>query len=373
MAPEMRSCFWTSANHTTAWPFLSSGVGYCKIHEMEKGSYLLGISLGESITLAIGRLGRFALAAGYYVYAGSAQGPGGLSARLARHRRREKRLHWHVDYLLARACLVEVWTVVSDRRLECAWAHAVMELAGAQVPVPRFGASDCRCPAHLVYFPRPPEAARITATLQACIGKDATMTHTIERKEDQAYWLQVLIDGDEDAREEAVHALGALGEAGVPLLLELLDNDDTDIRCWVIWALAHTGSRQAVQPLMAALDETDIDVRTCAAMALGELRAAEAAPALVTHLESWSGLLARCAADALEKIGEEAVPALAKALEHPRSQVRVWATRALRRIGSTAAVEPLCQVYLYDESYLVQHYAEEALREMGLLEMVLFE
>ena len=51
----------------------------------------------------------------------------------------------------------------------------------------------------------------------------------------------------------------------------------------------------------------------------------------------------------------------------------MWATRALGRIGSTAAVESLCQVYLYDESYLAQHYAEEALRDMGLLEIVFLE
>lgn len=340
---------------------------------MEKGSYLLGISLDESVALTVGRLGRFAFPSGYYVYVGSARGPGGLSARLARHRRREKRLQWHVDYLLARARLVEVWTVVSDQRLECAWAQAVMGLTGAQVPVPRFGASDCRCLAHLVYFPQPPEAARITATLQTFIGDVAVTHHVEKKKEDQAYRLRVLINGDEEAREAAVRALGALGEACVPPLLELLDNDDTDVRCWAMWALAHTGSRQAVQPLMAALYDTDNDIRTCAAMALGELRAAEAAPALVTQFESQSGLLARCAADALEKIGQEAVPALTKALEHPKSQVRMWATRTLGRIGSTAAIESLCQAYLYDESYLVQHYAEEALRDMNLLEIVLLE
>jgi len=340
---------------------------------MEKGTYLLGLSLEEDVTLTVGRLGRFAFPAGYYAYAGSARGPGGLSARLARHRRREKRFHWHVDYLLAHARLMEVWTVVSEQRLECSWAQAVMEMIGAEVIAPRFGASDCNCPAHLVYFPQPPAAAQITATMQACVRGESKVEHNKEIQNDADHWLQTLVSGDEDAREAAVHALGALGEAGVPPLLELLDNDDTDVRCWVIWTLAHTGSRQAVEPLMAALNDADSDVRTCAAMALGELRAVKAAPALVAHLASWSGLLTRCAADALEKIGEEAVPALVKALEHPKSQVRMWAARALGRIGSTAAIESLCQVYLYDESYLTQHYAEEALREMGVLEMVLLE
>jgi Uri superfamily endonuclease len=353
---------------------------------MGRGTYLLGMWLDENVRLAVGRLGRFAFPSGYYVYAGSARGPGGLSARLARHRRQEKRFHWHVDYLLARARLVEIWTTVSDQRLECAWVQAMMGLTAAQVPIPRFGASDCRCPAHLVYFPQPPGAARITAALQAFSGTAVTVTHGAkmngetqeegqeEREgEDEAHWLRTLIGGHEEAREEAAHALGALGEAGVPPLLGLLDNDDVDVRCWAMWALACTGSHQAVQPLIAALDDAEDDIRTCAAMALGELRAAEAAPALVAQLARASGLLARCAADALEKIGEKAVPELVKALEHPRSQVRTWAARALGRIGSTAAVEPLCQVYLYDDSYLAQHYAEEALRDMGVLDIVLLE
>lgn len=335
---------------------------------MDKGSYLLGMRLDEDVLLAIGRLGRFAFPAGYYVYAGSARGPGGLSARLARHWRREKRFHWHVDYLLACVHLVEVWTAVSTQRLECVWAKAIMEMAGARVIVPRFGASDCRCPTHLIYFSRRPEEAGITATLQNCSRKGVVIEHN-----QQAHWLQILIGGDEDARQEAVDALGALGEASVPPLLALLGDGDADVRCWVIWTLAQTGSRQAVQPLMAALDDADCDVRIGAALALGELGAAEAAPALVAQLASWNGLLSRCAAAALEKIGREAVPALIEALAHPKSQVRMWAARALGRIGSAAAVESLCQVYLYDQSYLAQHYAEEALREMGVLEMVLLK
>jgi hypothetical protein len=32
------------------------------------------------------------------------------------------------------------------------------QLPGMTIPVPRFGSSDCRCPAHLVYFgERPPD------------------------------------------------------------------------------------------------------------------------------------------------------------------------------------------------------------------------
>jgi len=36
---------------------------------------------------------------GYYIYIGSAFGPGGVRARMLRHLRADKPKHWHIDYL----------------------------------------------------------------------------------------------------------------------------------------------------------------------------------------------------------------------------------------------------------------------------------
>jgi len=118
------------------------------------GTYALLIRLERELTLTVGRLGMFVLAPGWYVYLGSALG--GLEARIARHRRREKRLRWHIDYLLAQAELVEVWWAAGNKHQECRWAQAVLSLPGASVPISRFGASDCRCLAHLVALPQRP-------------------------------------------------------------------------------------------------------------------------------------------------------------------------------------------------------------------------
>jgi Uri superfamily endonuclease len=124
-----------------------------------KGTYALLLRLGEPKEIIVGRRGRFPFPAGYYLYVGSALGPGGLEARLARHIRAKKRLHWHIDYLLEHAQVVEVWTASSDERLECQWAEIARGLPGATVPVPYFGSSDCRCPAHLVHFTTRPSLA----------------------------------------------------------------------------------------------------------------------------------------------------------------------------------------------------------------------
>lgn len=118
------------------------------------GTYVLGLHLAQEQEIRIGRLGAFTFPAGWYAYVGSALG--GLRARLGRYLRSHRALRWHVDYLLAQAAPGEVWFAVSPERLECSSARRLLTLPGASIPVRRFGASDCRCPAHLVHWPAPP-------------------------------------------------------------------------------------------------------------------------------------------------------------------------------------------------------------------------
>ncbi len=121
----------------------------------DAGVYHLIIRLPRAARVRVGRLGLFTFPAGWYVYTGSAMN--GLRARIARHRRRRKKLHWHIDYLLRRAEIVEVIEVPTRRRVECARHRHVLRLPGAQVPAPGFGSSDCRCISHLAYFARRPQ------------------------------------------------------------------------------------------------------------------------------------------------------------------------------------------------------------------------
>jgi Uri superfamily endonuclease len=118
---------------------------------------VLILRLPRHATIRVGRLGRFRFPPGWYAYVGSARGPGGLAARLSRHLRLSKPLRWHIDYLRAHAQPTEIWYTVGIQKRECAWARAMAELPGASIPVPRFGASDCCCPAHLIRFAAPPD------------------------------------------------------------------------------------------------------------------------------------------------------------------------------------------------------------------------
>lgn len=117
---------------------------------MTPGVYQLDLRLDETMAIQIGRLGTFTFPAGRYIYTGSALG--GLEARLSRHRRAEKTLRWHIDYFLQHARLVGVTIHPTTARLECALNAATLARPEAQIIAPRFGASDCRCPAHLVYL-----------------------------------------------------------------------------------------------------------------------------------------------------------------------------------------------------------------------------
>ena len=149
---------------------------------MGKGVYQLLIGLHRDEIIAAGKLGAQRFPAGFYVYTGSAMN--GLDARIARHLRRSKRFHWHIDFLLERSTIIRYAIeesssrpsgrcfVVSGNmarqageapdcrtacRRECEINAATLAMPGAQVVAEGFGSSDCRCRTHLVYFESEPE------------------------------------------------------------------------------------------------------------------------------------------------------------------------------------------------------------------------
>lgn len=117
-----------------------------------KGCYVLVLWLGEPQQVEVGKLGKLAFQAGYYLYVGSAFGAGGIAGRLKHHLNPQKR-HWHVDWLRSMAKLQEVWYREAKWSGECQWATELSKLPHLTRPYPGFGASDCRCSSHLFYCP----------------------------------------------------------------------------------------------------------------------------------------------------------------------------------------------------------------------------
>ena len=113
----------------------------------EKGVYLLVLEAYGP--LEVGRLGVLDFD-GWYVYVGSALGPGGLK-RLQRHfdygHRASAPVRWHVDALLGVGALRGALAGVTVERVECRLAEA---LGSALTPAFKgFGSSDCGCETHL--------------------------------------------------------------------------------------------------------------------------------------------------------------------------------------------------------------------------------
>lgn len=121
---------------------------------VDPGAYALLVRLHAPWTAGLPRLTGQTLAPDRYVYCGSAYGPGGLRARIARHLRRRKAIRWHVDQLTAAGEVAGVAVHVGGR--ECDLVAGFLA-RGATVPLSGFGSSDCRrCRAHLLALPDGP-------------------------------------------------------------------------------------------------------------------------------------------------------------------------------------------------------------------------
>jgi Uri superfamily endonuclease len=116
------------------------------IDSRARGSYILLIEISQGVCMEIGALGPLEFPQGFYAYCGSALG--GLATRINRHLRREKKLRWHVDYLLEEGRVRGMMFAVTNERFECQLAkglgHAFNNYLG-------FGSSDCQCPSHLFF------------------------------------------------------------------------------------------------------------------------------------------------------------------------------------------------------------------------------
>lgn len=116
------------------------------------GSYLLLCSVPKAISANIRSLDLDCISPANYIYAGSAFGPGGLNARISRHFKSPKTLHWHIDYITNVSPPLKAFAF--PHRTECELVSQILSRTGAIQPIKRFGSSDClRCYAHLLQLP----------------------------------------------------------------------------------------------------------------------------------------------------------------------------------------------------------------------------
>lgn len=136
----------------------------------QSGYYILLMYLRRSAEIRIGRRPPEPFPRGWYAYTGSAKKSFGK--RLERHTSHEKKLYWHIDYLIAAAELRRIYIIPDEDQslrsdasspaaggampFECSLTAQARGLEGGSLLHSRFGSGDCVCPGHLVFFRRNP-------------------------------------------------------------------------------------------------------------------------------------------------------------------------------------------------------------------------
>jgi len=133
-----------------AWDLLSEN---CR----NQGAYLLVLYNPETNIFEIGALGRIRFQRGYYVYAGSAQK--NLDQRIKRHRRKNKTIRWHIDYIIpSKMSIIKIYKIRIIVRKETELAEKMLMISDDHIVA--FGSGDSPVSSHLVYFKSNPIQTR---------------------------------------------------------------------------------------------------------------------------------------------------------------------------------------------------------------------
>lgn len=142
----------------------------------QHGTYALLFRCDARVDVVAGKLGPVSLSTGYWIYTGSAFGPGGLRSRLTHHLKPSRHPHWHIDYIKSGLRLVEIWTTTDTVKREHIWATVFSSLSGASRPIAGFGATDCACRSHLIYLLWRPGFSCAKRLIQALIPAHGPLT-----------------------------------------------------------------------------------------------------------------------------------------------------------------------------------------------------
>ncbi len=115
-------------------------------------TYCLQIQISRKISINIGKLGKVDFPKGIYLYCGSARK--NFDARINRHLARNKKIRWHIDYLLASkySKIIKIEKFELGEHTECSLVKYYVLNNTAEKFADGFGASDCKngCRSHLL-------------------------------------------------------------------------------------------------------------------------------------------------------------------------------------------------------------------------------
>lgn len=164
----------------------------------------------------------------------------------------------------------------------------------------------------------------------------------------------------------------------LPLLLDSLGGDDSELRIYSLWALGTLGDARALPAMLEAAADRDAGIRKTAAFALGELGHRDALPRLSVLLEDtvadvrWNAALAtaRLGGDGglgvlSEMLDRQLVAQVPGITPEQQEDAMIEAVRALAALRVPAGRDILRRLAEGDPSLKVRQAAIEALRATG--------
>lgn len=115
-----------------------------------KGIYILQVKIKKNIFIKIGSKYKIYFQKGFYSYIGSAQN--NLEKRILRHLKdsKNKKFHWHIDYLLNNPNLSITKVYYKKTNYKSEECKTAKRLSKNKSSIKNFGCSDCKCSSHLI-------------------------------------------------------------------------------------------------------------------------------------------------------------------------------------------------------------------------------
>lgn len=124
-----------------------------KLSDISSGIYLLEFYADSNFNILRKKFLKHSFKGGYYYYVGSAQK--GFSKRVLRHLRKDKKLHWHIDYIttIKSGCIERISIIENAAKsVEAELAYVLTSIFKLDDSILGFGNSDTKkTKTHLFY------------------------------------------------------------------------------------------------------------------------------------------------------------------------------------------------------------------------------
>ena len=162
--------------------------------------------------------------------------------------------------------------------------------------------------------------------------------------------------GSEDigTRNLASEVLVKIGEEAVPALISELNNDDHDIRKFVVDILGLIKSKNSARPICEKLNDSNINVVCSAAEALGEIKASESIPYLIEAYHKTEDIRLQVV-EAIGKIGgKESIEYLYEFLKTDDPMILFAVIDAIGNVGNRDSVSHLLRFLDSDDTSIAE-------------------